>query len=592
MYDTKCALYTFLSFLPFLISLYYLKLAHEARPKGKKSKFYWFPFYPHKANMNEKMIFLNMQFSVFLCIVASDIECLAYRLDFESSRSFFMALLQFSPTHVGILLVTAWITIIDGGKNKTTPKWCRNLEIAVVFYGYVVTTFLSIIGYHICLTDNDIPLDQGACEYNHYPSEDGIISGVKKLVYITIFATYGTLSGVYGAKISYQLRSGKGKKASPEEKKIKRWCYTLCVLFVFGVWGNTQAMGPRWGRTIKIPAFCEMDWTTPFIQINLIQWGIVYAMQPMKKGKKLTTHIVSSAFAKFRSTDASDHICLTDNDIPLDQGACEYNHYPSEDGIISGVKKLVYITIFATYGTLSGVYGAKISYQLRSGKGKKASPEEKKIKRWCYTLCVLFVFGVWGNTQAMGPRWGRTIKIPAFCEMDWTTPFIQINLIQWGIVYAMQPMKKGKKLTTHIVSSAFAKFRSTDASGRKRSKSSKSRSSTKTAGDSSTNGSSTRSSSNNSSANSSKTSSLLSSVKSASSSSSTSGSSSMGSEGSNSSSVAFESEMTSSFASESDSSFASEMGGSAFESVADGSAFEPEEEPVAVAPYGNKVAPE
>ncbi|GMI59285.1 hypothetical protein ScalyP_jg6614 [Parmales sp. scaly parma] len=433
MYDTKCALYTFLSFLPFLISLYYLKLAHEARPKGKKSKFYWFPFYPHKANMNEKMIFLNMQFSVFLCIVASDIECLAYRLDFESSRSFFMALLQFSPTHVGILLVTAWITIIDGGKNKTTPRWCRNLEIAVVFYGYVVTTFLSIIGYHICLTDNDIPLDQGACEYNHYPSEDGIISGVKKLVYITIFATYGTLSGVYGAKISYQLRSGKGKKASPEEKKIKRWCYTLCVLFVFGVWGNTQAMGPRWGRTIKIPAFCEMDWTTPFIQINLIQWGIVYAMQPMKKGKKLTTHIVSSAFAKFRSTDAS---------------------------------------------------------------------------------------------------------------------------------------------------------------GRKRSKSSKSRSSTKTAGDSSTNGSSTRSSSNNSSANSSKTSSLLSSVKSASSSSSTSGSSSMGSEGSNSSSVAFESEMTSSFASESDSSFASEMGGSAFESVADGSAFEPEEEPVAVAPYGNKVAPE
>ena len=433
MYDTKCALYTFLSFLPFLISLYYLKLAHEARLKGKKSKFYWFPFYPHKANMNEKMIFLNMQFSVFLCIVASDIECLAYRLDFESSRSFFMALLQFSPTHVGILLVTAWITIIDGGKNKTTPNWCRNLEIAVVFYGYVVTTFLSIIGYHICLTDNDIPLDQGACEYNHYPSEDGIISGVKKLVYITIFATYGTLSGVYGAKISYQLRSGKGKKASPEEKKIKRWCYTLCVLFVFGVWGNTQAMGPRWGRTIKIPAFCEMDWTTPFIQINLIQWGIVYAMQPMKKGKKLTTHIVSSAFAKFRSTDAS---------------------------------------------------------------------------------------------------------------------------------------------------------------GRKRSKSSKSRSSTKTAGDSSTNGSSTRSSSNNSSANSSKTSSLLSSVKSASSSSSTSGSSSMGSEGSNSSSVAFESEMTSSFASESDSSFASEMGGSAFESVADGSAFEPEEEPVAVAPYGNKVAPE
>jgi len=79
-------MYSCIAFLPCLISLYYLKLSHEARPAKKKNKYYWFPFYPHPANMNEKMVFLNVMFSIFLTIVCSDIECLAGRLDFESSR--------------------------------------------------------------------------------------------------------------------------------------------------------------------------------------------------------------------------------------------------------------------------------------------------------------------------------------------------------------------------------------------------------------------------------------------------------------------------------------------------------------------------
>jgi len=257
--------------------------------------------------MNEKMVFMNMMFSFCSAIIASDIECLAGRLDFETTRSFFFALAQFCPVHVGILLVTAWITIVDGGKKKKTPVWARYMENFSTAYGYCVTTFLSCAGYNICLTDNNIPEDDGVCEYNHYPSEDGKVSAYKRIVLCSIYVTYGVLAGVYGSKITMQLKSGKGKKASPEEKKIRRWCYLVCTLYMGMTFTSIGgAMYERYNRTIKMPVPCETSWSPGFMfPMYMVQFAICYAQQPMKKGKKFTTHVVSSAFAKFKSTNRS-----------------------------------------------------------------------------------------------------------------------------------------------------------------------------------------------------------------------------------------------------------------------------------------------
>ena len=303
-YDTKCAIYSFIAFIPFLLSWYYLKLAAEARPKNKKSKYYWFPFYPHRANMNEKMIATNCFFSICVVIVCSDIECLSGRLDWESSRSFFNALAQAVPTHIAVMLVTAWVTVVDGGKHKKTPTWARVLEWTSIIYLYLVSVTLSLAGYHICLTDNDIPLDERACEYNHYPSEDGIIAGLKKMAIMLIFLIYGLLSGFYGLKITRTLRGNKksGKESSPEEKRIRKWCIIVAVLFLFGFWGQTRAIGPRWNRTIKIPSWCEFTWTSPMSMIFFVQYAMAYALQPMKGKKKLTTHLAHVAMSKFKST--------------------------------------------------------------------------------------------------------------------------------------------------------------------------------------------------------------------------------------------------------------------------------------------------
>jgi len=34
------------------------------------------------------------------------------------------------------LLITSWVSVIDGGKTKQTPKWCSNLLKFTYFFSY------------------------------------------------------------------------------------------------------------------------------------------------------------------------------------------------------------------------------------------------------------------------------------------------------------------------------------------------------------------------------------------------------------------------------------------------------------------------
>jgi len=50
------------------------------------------------------------------------------------------------PLHVVFLLVTSWITIIDGGKSKKTPPWAKLLSDLAK-----VTSYTAEVGILKCL---------------------------------------------------------------------------------------------------------------------------------------------------------------------------------------------------------------------------------------------------------------------------------------------------------------------------------------------------------------------------------------------------------------------------------------------------------
>ena len=75
-----------------------------------------------------------------MCIFCVDIHGFAGRVplysNFLVSRTTTIGVMAAVPIHLSILLVTAWITLIDGGKNKRTPRWAKWLGIieTVVVY--------------------------------------------------------------------------------------------------------------------------------------------------------------------------------------------------------------------------------------------------------------------------------------------------------------------------------------------------------------------------------------------------------------------------------------------------------------------------
>jgi len=60
---------------------------------------------------------------------------------------------------------------------------------------------------------------------------DGFVRIIKDTCYFFVVVTWGTLCFIYGRKIARTLNVA-GKEVTPEEKKIKRFCYTVTVCMV------------------------------------------------------------------------------------------------------------------------------------------------------------------------------------------------------------------------------------------------------------------------------------------------------------------------------------------------------------------------
>ena len=281
------------SLLPGIWCLYFLSVVNSLKPKKSQKKF----LFTLRPNLSEKLLYLNITLCAvhfFLCI---DIDCHADRVRLQTARTLMMGICVACPIHLAVMLVTAWITIIDGGKNKSTPPWA--MWYARISYGlqYIIEVLGGWFEYRV----GPAGLNEGAL--------NGNVNSVKYVHHMYICIVWGSLSWIYGRKITTQLKTG-SKTGSAEQKKIKRYCYTCSFLLGMAFLWRGAFLPTRFNNIFQSIPPCQFSY---FSLLNLfilfIQYGISYAQQPGKK--KYTTRayqavrstVMSSASQSRRSTN-------------------------------------------------------------------------------------------------------------------------------------------------------------------------------------------------------------------------------------------------------------------------------------------------
>jgi len=81
------------------------------------------PPFPHPPPfLQDKMLSINIVIGVFHALRCIDPSGYANRLTLKNFHTVFTGMCVACPQHIGFLLVESWITIVDGGKNKKTPR--------------------------------------------------------------------------------------------------------------------------------------------------------------------------------------------------------------------------------------------------------------------------------------------------------------------------------------------------------------------------------------------------------------------------------------------------------------------------------------
>jgi len=266
----------------------------------KKNKYF---FILKNPNLSEKLLLLNVLMTVFTVIFSTDMDGYAGRLPLFSwfflwSRTTCMGFMSAVPSHLGVMLVTAWITIIDGGKNKRTPPWA-------LWFGrfqYVGQYIAEVIG--------------GNLEYIVGPGSNysgGMSTEVTYYKYwfnTQHWVCYLYLCLAYGRKISRQLKGSGDKKGkeSAELKKIRKYARTGSVLYSLSILtriGGIGSLNCMWTnekcltRNQIAPCVNEPFWYL-MILYWMVSYGICYAQQPGKK--KYTTRAYEAVKSTFRSS--------------------------------------------------------------------------------------------------------------------------------------------------------------------------------------------------------------------------------------------------------------------------------------------------
>jgi len=187
-YNMQCVVLCFAAFLPTILCLWFLKLGNDKKKK-KKNKYF---FLPNNPNQSEKMLLLGSVLGVFHTCRSIDPSGYADRLRIEDFYTCCTAICQAAPLHIGTLMVTSWITIVDGGKSKKPPKWAAILMNVSMIITYIVEISGGLLEYRIGYAYGE-NRDSG--------SSDSRVNSFKYSVALVIYIVYASLCVQYGRKI-------------------------------------------------------------------------------------------------------------------------------------------------------------------------------------------------------------------------------------------------------------------------------------------------------------------------------------------------------------------------------------------------------
>lgn len=115
-----------MSMIPGIIFLFYLALLanNKNNHKAMSKEFFILPgnlLISKKPNLSEKICWLNVLVSVLHCFVCTDIEGW-YGTITLPWRSVLIGFFTAIYLHIVVILVSGWVTVIDGGKVSELKK--------------------------------------------------------------------------------------------------------------------------------------------------------------------------------------------------------------------------------------------------------------------------------------------------------------------------------------------------------------------------------------------------------------------------------------------------------------------------------------
>ena len=148
-YAVKCAVYCLLSFIPTVLSCFFLRTmmaSKKAKSKGKAT-----------LNMSEKMCILNIFIGLMHCIILIDIDSYSGFMHIEDSRPLFLGFCGGSMYHIQVMLVTNWVGIIDAAMSKKKPAWSENFGLFTIVTCYIAEIIGGYLEVSACGTFPSFP---------------------------------------------------------------------------------------------------------------------------------------------------------------------------------------------------------------------------------------------------------------------------------------------------------------------------------------------------------------------------------------------------------------------------------------------------
>ena len=278
-YLIKCTIYGLANLICFFFSVKFLLIYIEKRHAMKAKN----------RNLNERLCLINMTIIFCHFIFCMDLDSFNFVNYTVSSvlkgycSSMFIVL--------GFILITSWVTIVDSGKSKKTPVWCKNLRNISIFLSVAAEVVLAAVEIHV---------GEAAKSAGSY---DGTVNGIKSCIFASLLLIWSGIALHYYRKINIMLAEGGGglEKGKPNPNAvIKKFMAAIAFCFSIGIVYKFLFAFLRFGKVIHTPPPCSNGYIDIVSIIYLtIQIASLVAQNPAKLKKKkrgmMSTNVSSSS---------------------------------------------------------------------------------------------------------------------------------------------------------------------------------------------------------------------------------------------------------------------------------------------------------